>query len=270
MPIKVLLVDDSPMVLHFLRKLLESSEDIVVVGTAAQGQQALDLLHTLKPDVICTDMHMPVMDGLALTRAVMATHPCPILVISVSVEPGSVNVFQLLEAGAVDIYPKPRNILEADNERMAKELASKIRVLAGVRVYRRGVGLQNGTTSAPQMLLPTRPRVASQVVVIGASTGGPQALRDILAALPKGFPLPIVCVQHIGRDFLGNLLTWLQTDSALPVLRASQGVLPQPGVVYFAPEDLRRPLPIGHRRHAQRRPAFRSRRNRRVAYWHGP
>ena len=238
MPIKVLLVDDSPMVLHFLRKLLESSEDIVVVGTAAQGQQALDLLQTLKPDVICTDMHMPVMDGLALTRAVMAASPCPILVVSVSVEPGSANVFQLLEAGAVDIYPKPRNILEADNDRLAKELTSKIRVLAGVKVYRRSLAASEAKPAAPQATLIPRPHLAAQIVVVGASTGGPQALFSLLAGLPRRFPVPIVCVQHIGSDFLGNLMAWLQTGSALPLQRAVQGVLPLPGVVYFAPEDL--------------------------------
>lgn len=235
-PIRVLLVDDSPLAQHVLQLLLSRSPDIQVAGTAANGREALDLLPTLNPDVICTDLHMPVMDGLALTRMVMNLYPCPILVVSVSVEPGSPNVFQLLEAGAVDIYPKPCAILEADQERLARELAKKIRILAGVRVFRRRAGAALRTPAPePYRLAPQAPM---RIVAIGASTGGPQALREIFSHLPAAFPAPLLCVQHIGNGFLPAMMAWLSESSPLPVRQAAQGETPQAGVIYFAPEDV--------------------------------
>ena len=230
--IRVLLVDDSPLVLHILQRLLSRFPEIRVAGTAANGQQALEMLPLIQPDVICTDLHMPVMDGLAFTRAVMDSHPRPILVVSVSVEPGSPNVFQLIEAGAVDVFPKPRAILDSDQEGIARELASRIRILAGVHVFRRA-----GRKTLPVSPCPTaHPKVS--IVAIGASTGGPQALREILSRLPVDFPVPVVCVQHIIGSFLSEMVAWLGTAAALSVRKAIHGGMPQKGVVYFAPENV--------------------------------
>jgi len=257
--IRVLLIDDSPLVLHILQRLLSRSPEIQVVGTAANGREALDLLPDLNPDVICTDLHMPVMDGLEFTRAVMDEYPRPILVVSVSVEPDSPNIFRLLEAGAVDIMPKPRDILGANLDKLAKELASKIRILAGVRVFRR----RNNGRSAPAAKPVTKPaaiprpptflphpQVPSRIVVIGASTGGPQALREILGNLPANFPLPVMCIQHIGSSFLSEMVTWLAEICPLPVRKAAHGEIPQAGVVYFAPEDAHLELDDGGGRFA--------------------
>ncbi len=239
--IRVLLVDDSPIALNILQRLLSLSPDIQVAGTAANGREALALLPALNPDVICTDLHMPVMNGLEFTRVVMNTYPRPILVLSVSVEPGSPNVFRLLEAGAVDVYPKPRAILAADQEKLARELASKIRILAGVHVFR------HAGTVPPRPPLSLPPRSPVRIVAIGASTGGPQALREILSHLPAGFPAPVVCVQHIGSDFLSEMIVWLAEVSPLPMRKAAQGEVPQAGVVYFAPEDVHLELDGGGR-----------------------
>lgn len=243
--IRVLLVDDSAIALHILQRLLSRFPDIQVVGTAADGRKALDLLPALNPDVICTDLHMPVMDGLEFTRAVINKYPRPILVVSVSVEPDSPNVFRLLEAGAVDVYPKPRAILDADQEKLASELASKIRILAGVHVFRRAGAATRAPRPPPPLSLP--PHVPVRMVAIGASTGGPQALREVLSHLPIGFPAPVVCVQHIGEDFLSEMVAWLAEVSPLPVQKATQGEVPQPGVVYFAPEDAHLELDDGGR-----------------------
>lgn len=233
--IRVLLVDDSPLVLHILQRMLARSPEIHVVGTAANGREALDLLPALNPDVICTDLHMPIMNGLEFTRAVMNDYPRPILVVSVSVEPGSPNIFRLLEAGAVDIMLKPRDILNGDMDKLANELASKIRILAGVRVFRRHNNAHGAAASKPAAM--PRPQAPLRVVVIGASTGGPQALREILGYLPAKFPLPVVCVQHIGSSFLSEMVMWLAEICPLPVRKAVHGEAPQAGVVYFAPED---------------------------------
>jgi two-component system, chemotaxis family, protein-glutamate methylesterase/glutaminase len=155
--------------------------------------------------------------------------------VSVSVEPDSPNVFRLLEAGALDVYPKPRAILEADQEKLARELASKIRILAGVHVFRRTAAAKITPPPLPPFALPLHAPV--RIVAIGASTGGPQALREILSRLPRGFPVPVVCVQHIGSDFLSGMVTWLAESSPLPVRKAIHGEFPQTGEVYFAPED---------------------------------
>jgi len=237
--IRVLLVDDSPIVLHILQRLLSPSPEIQVVGTAADGKEALELVPSLNPDVICTDLHMPVMDGLEFTREVMANYPRPILVVSVAVEPGSPNIFRLLQAGAVDIYSKPRDILNVDMDKLAHELASKIRILAGVHVFRRNNSARGAPVAklAPEPTFIPRPHTPVRMVVIGASTGGPQALHEILAHLHASFPVPIVCVQHIGSNFLSEMVTWLAEVSPLPVRKAVHGETPQAGMVYFAPED---------------------------------
>ena len=133
--IKILIAEDSITQAMQLQNMLEVNGYDAAI--AANGREALDLLPALDPDVICVDLHMPVMDGLEFTREAMANYPRPILVISVSVEPGSPNIFRLLEAGAVDILPKPRDILGANLDKLANELASKIRILSGVRVFRR-------------------------------------------------------------------------------------------------------------------------------------
>jgi two-component system chemotaxis response regulator CheB len=163
----------------------------------------------------------------------MERQPRPILVVSVSVEAGSTNVFNLLEAGAVDVFPKPSAIQAADMDRLAAELASRIRILAGVHVMRRANHVQAMAT-APKGLRPAAP---PRMVVIGASTGGPQALQQILSHLPEDFPLPLVCVQHIGATFLSELVAWLDDACCLSVRVAIQGELPRGGVVYFAPSE---------------------------------
>jgi len=247
--IRVLLVDDSPMVLHILQRLLSRSPEIQVVGTAADGKEALELVPSLNPDVICTDLYMPVMDGLEFTREIMANYPRPILVVSVSVEPGSPNIFRLLEAGAVDIYSKPRDILNVDMDKLAFELASKIRILAGVHVFRRNKNARDAPAAklAPKPILIPRPQTPVRMVVIGASTGGPQALHAILVHLHATFPVPMVCIQHIGSNFLSEMVTWLAEVSPLPVRKAAHGETPQAGVVYFAPEDVHLELDDGGR-----------------------
>ena len=244
--IRVLLVDDSPLVLHVLQSLLSRSPEIQVVGTAANGKQALDLVPALNPDVICTDLHMPVMDGLEFTRAVMDRYPRPILVVSVSVEADSPNVFKLLEAGAVDVFPKPSAIQDSDLDQIANELSRKIRILSGVKVFRRNKGMKSPTIASPP-IIPSRRQSPPRIVVIGASTGGPQALREILSHLPSSFPLPVMCVQHIGASFLTGMVEWLDDACQLTVRKACQGETPRHGIVYFAPENTHLELDGGGR-----------------------
>ena len=246
-PTKVLLVEDSPVALQILERLLASSPEVKVVGTARDGKEALELIPKLQPDVICTDLHMKEMDGLEFTKQVMAKYPRPILVISVSVQTDDThNIFQLLEAGAVDVFPKPSTGLAADYDRAKRELINKIKILSGVTVFTmrpRHGGLRSevlppypfypeGTPCPPRNTPPsTAGRILNitapiRVVTIGASTGGPQALSTILGQLPVNFPVPVICIQHISEGFLQGLLDWLASKCRLQVKIAQVGAEP--------------------------------------------
>ncbi|KOP23548.1 chemotaxis protein [Hapalosiphon sp. MRB220] len=241
MPIRVLLVEDSQIALVLLKRILTSSPQIEVVGEAYTGIEALELIPKVEPDVICTDFHMPYMNGLELTTEVMALYPRPILVISVSVQTDdSKNIFQLLEAGAVDIFPKPTIGLVEDDEVFKQELISKIEILSGVKVFRKKRKLDTQTQNfqaARLAALSSKSFSKPKLVVIGASTGGPQALKEILTQLPFDFPLPVICVQHIYLGFLQGLIDWLGVDCRLPIQIAQLGDIPKPGRIYFPPEQ---------------------------------
>jgi len=245
--IKVLLVDDSPVAITVLKRMLSKSPEIEVVGTAGNGMEALKLIPKVNPDVICTDLHMPVMDGLEFTKEVMARHPLPILLVSVSASEGSLSAFTVIEAGALDIFQKPRASFELDYEKIAPDLIMKIKILSGVRVFRRrrsdsasGVGISDIKEFKSKIqILPAGRQVAEskiRIIVIGASTGGPQALQTILTKLPPDFPLPIVCIQHINEGFLQGLVDWLSSLCMMKVEIAKAGVIPDPGTVYFPQE----------------------------------
>lgn len=239
--IRVLLVDDSPIALLTISRILEAAPDITVVGRAGNGQEALDLIPALQPDVICTDLHMPVMDGLRFTEAVMQRFPRPILVISISVfDSKSDHVFNLLQAGAVDVFAKPRSGLRAGDDAVAKALIQKVRAISGVVSFTRRSRTAQRVSPVPSrpaaVELPLPPAGSFDVLVIGASTGGPLAYEAILSSLPATFPLPVICVQHISEGFLPGMVSWLDSCSKLKVKQAAHLERLKAGVVYFAPE----------------------------------
>lgn len=251
MATRVLLVEDSLIAQAILKRILNASGNVEVVGVAKTGLEALLMIPQLNPDVICTDLHMPQMDGLQFTYEVMAKTPIPILVISASVqEEDTKNVFALLDAGAVDIFPKPLIQDISEYEAIQAALVQKIQVLSGVRVFTR---YRKSPTAVPQTLVTLPPMSARalgqvsrvKVVAMGASTGGPQALKTILAALPADWPTPILVVQHISFGFLQGLIDWLMLHCALPIRIAKAGEMPQRGVIYFPPERMH--LNIDHR-----------------------
>lgn len=130
-PIKVVLVEDSAVALKILKRLLDDSPEVEVVGTAQDGEQALNMIAQTAPDVICTDLQMPRMDGLEFTKRVMSNFPRPILVISNTVHPTDVdNIFNLMSAGALDFFPKPTSGTATDYEKLRGALVTKIKVLA--------------------------------------------------------------------------------------------------------------------------------------------
>jgi two-component system, chemotaxis family, protein-glutamate methylesterase/glutaminase len=245
-PIKVLLVEDSPVALEILLRLCKSSPEIVVVGTACNGKEALELIPKVQPQVICTDLHMSGMNGLELTRQVMARYPRPILVISNSVQADDPqNIFQLLQAGAVDILPKPIAGTPSDYNLIEDDLITKIKVLAGVKVFPRPLpkAVSSPVASAKSSIAAAAPKQTIQlpsaikIIAIGSSTGGPQALQKVLTPLPSSFPVPILCTQHISEGFLQGLVNWLGVECHLKVKIAVEGETLVAGTVYFAPDQ---------------------------------
>lgn len=134
-PIKVVLVEDSAIALQILHRLIDSSPEVNVVGTAQDGAEGLNVIAQTMPDVICTDLQMPRMDGLEFTKKVMSEFPCPILVVSNTVQPSDVdNIFTLMQAGALDFFPKPTSESVTDYDTLQKTLITKIKVLASKKV----------------------------------------------------------------------------------------------------------------------------------------
>jgi two-component system chemotaxis response regulator CheB len=234
--ITVLIVDDSPIATLLLKQILARAPDIEVVGSAQNGREGLRLVEHLNPQVVCTDLHMPVMDGLELTKSIMKYFPRPVLVVSVSVYQNSPSAFRLIEAGALDVVAKPRYENESTFQEIAAEMISKVRILAGVKVFRHA--WPERSLAPPTLALQVLDGLAApvKVIAVGASTGGPPVLQAILSRLPRDFSLPIVVVQHISKGFLANMVAWLGGSCPLRVSIAQAGELPLRGGVYFAPE----------------------------------
>ena len=249
-PIKVLLVEDSPVARIVLKRIFDASPEIEVVGTACNGLEALELIPKLQPEVICTDLNMAEMNGLEFTQEVMKKYPRPILIISASVQiKDTQNVFELLKAGALDVFPKPIGGLASDYDRLANELIAKVKVLSGVKVFTRhqrlgGIEIADRQIKKNNQLPMDNYQLFSKnlnfqtikLLAVGASTGGPQALHSIISQFPVNLPVPVICIQHISEGFLQGLVDWLGCESKLPVKIAGLGELPQAGIVYFPPE----------------------------------
>ncbi len=234
--IRVVVVDDSPVALKIMQTIIEADSDIVVAATAADGILGWQCIQEVQPDVVCTDYHMPNMNGLALVQTVMSQHPLPILVISVSVEEDTNNttILQVLQAGAMDILAKPSGGPNIRNHRWGRQLRQKIRVLSNAKplnLIRRPSLLEFKTDITPKKAVAN----TGGIIALGASTGGPLALTRILQALPGDFSWPVICVQHIGSSFLPGLVTWLGKATPLPIVHAQTGDRPRSGTVYFPP-----------------------------------
>jgi two-component system, chemotaxis family, protein-glutamate methylesterase/glutaminase len=222
----MLLVDDSALSLGTLQGMLESTGDVEVVGQARDGEQALRETMALRPDAILLDLQMPRMDGFTFLRLLMAQRPTPVIVLSSNSRRG--DVFRSLELGAVDFVAKPeRSGLEAVRE----ELLAKCAMVRGLR-------LENlGSWSRPDRD-PADPRPLvepARLAVIGASTGGPQALQEVLAALPGDLPLGVLVAQHMPEKFTRAFAERLGRSSALTVAEAAEGDLVAAGRVLIAP-----------------------------------
>ncbi|ADR34609.1 response regulator receiver modulated CheB methylesterase [Sulfuricurvum kujiense DSM 16994] len=230
MAIRVLIVDDSATARAVLREILESDPAIEVVATASDAYVARDKIVELKPDVVCLDVEMPRMDGITFLKRLMHYMPVPVVMVSSLTQNGARTTLEALEAGAVDFVGKPHSHIYDGVETMREELLSKIKMASRVRVRQRALESiqQANTTSLAE--------TTNKILAIGASTGGTEALKDVLMGLPRNAPGTII-VQHMPSNFTGPFAERLNGLCAMEVREARNGDSITPGVALIAPGD---------------------------------
>ena len=274
MAFKVLVVDDSSFYRRRVKDILNADPSLDVVGEATNGRQAIELVKSLRPDVVTMDVEMPLMDGIEAVKRIMSDCPVPIIMFSSLTSEGAKATLDALDAGAVDFLPKKFEDIAKDRSEAATTLRTKVRMLARrsplsfgrtVRVSRdaphksvqpvkparampanapkstfvRGSGLISGQNSTAESI-----EVVSQVkrsgkryrcLAIGASTGGPVALQNVLAKLPEGFPYPIFLIQHMPGTFTNAFAERLNQHCKIQVKEAVHGEIVKAGCAYLAP-----------------------------------
>lgn len=261
MSLKVLIVDDSSFFQHRLKEMIDEHPALEVVGLAANGREAVEKAKSLRPDLITMDYEMPVMDGVSAVREIMAVQPTPILMFSSLTYEGARTTLDALEAGAVDFLPK--NFAEISNNSASLKQRLHSRLLAIAKPARPATlhslsGLSaNPPAAAPRASADVAPGMADirpaapapvvavappkslkgqlRLLLIGASTGGPVALTEVLTRLPASFPLPIVLVQHMPENFTKAFAERLNRQCNIEVREAQDGDQLKPGLALLAP-----------------------------------
>ncbi|MFC1853496.1 chemotaxis-specific protein-glutamate methyltransferase CheB [candidate division CSSED10-310 bacterium] len=231
--ISVLIVDDSPISREVLQTIIETSPDFEIVGLATNGEEAIDAVDELRPDIVTMDLNMPIMNGYEAIENIMAYNPTPILVVTTAEFEKDTNIaFEALAVGALDIINRPQipDDMDEDIGEDAQEFLNKLRMLSkvGVITHVRGKLSRKAKVGGYQ-------RSVQKLVVIGSSTGGPKALKEIFDNLPPDFETPIVAVQHMSDGFIPGLVKWLDSSSPLSVQIAEDGAQIESGNVYIAP-----------------------------------
>ena len=233
--IDVLIVDDSAYMRKVITNMLQSDEDIFVVDTARDGLDALEKIKKWKPQVITLDVEMPRMDGLTALQKIMQDCPTAVIMLSSLTQEGSETTIKALTLGAVDFVPKPSGAISLDIAKVKEELIAKIKVCARA-------ALKNVHTVP--LLMQVRPKapivqatggVPDKLVIIGSSTGGPNALQQVIPRLPADLPAAVLVVQHMPAGFTNSLATRLNDISRLSVKEAAEGDILRTGQVYIAP-----------------------------------
>jgi two-component system chemotaxis response regulator CheB len=253
--IRVLVVDDSPSMCKILTNILNCDPEILVAAVSSNGKEAVELVPRLKPDIITMDMDMPVMDGFEATKQIMAYHPTPILIVASTFSKAEMEkVFKTISHGALDVIDKRELELVAD-KKSGEALIAKIKFLNGVRVTHQSLTKSPDGKSVVD-LKANRKTVSDKIVAIVASTGGPQALLEILKRLPEDFPCGIVIVQHITNGFLAGLVGWLAKECKIKVSIGEDSEEIRPGVAYIAPDNVQMRVEDGGKIRLSNEPAY--------------
>lgn len=237
---RVLIVEDSPVARELLTHILSSDADIQIIGSAANGREAVEFVSFNKPDLIAMDIHMPVLDGFEATRTIMETHPVPIVIVTGSSDMRDLETsFRAIAAGALTVLQKPRGIGHPDYMKDAGKLITTVKLMAEIKVVRRWPQPAGEKRSLPrgEAACDIAPRHDSvKIVAIGASAGGPPVIEKILSGLPRDFSVPVLIVQHMAEGFIEGFAEWLGQTSSLPVHVPLHGTMTRPGHVYIAPD----------------------------------
>jgi len=245
--VRVLIVDDSALVRRILTEVLSADPAIEVVGTASDAYVAREKIKQLNPDVLTLDVEMPKMDGVTFLRNLMRLRPMPVVMVSSLTEHGAEVTLDALAVGAVDYLPKPKIDIAATLTDYADELRAKIRSASAARVrpYTGAAGSSGSAAVAPRLavdaVVPKAPgrrqfRTTDRIIAIGASTGGTEAIKEVLVQLPADTP-GIVITQHIPKAFSTPFARRMDACCQMTVYEAADGQVILPGHVYIAPGD---------------------------------
>ncbi len=238
--IRVLVVDDSALIRRLLTDMLNSAPDIDVVGTAPDPFIARDKIKSLEPDVLTLDIEMPRMDGITFLRNLMRLRPMPVVMVSTLTEQGAEVTLEALELGAVDFVTKPKMDVSRALTDYVDELTAKVRAASVARVRRLASLNAPAPTHSSDAVIPRRPpqhlRTTDQIIAIGASTGGTEAIKTVLMAMPRDAP-GIVIAQHIPPGFSTAFAERMNRVTPLNVKEAEDGDVVIPGHAYVAPGD---------------------------------
>lgn len=261
MAYRVLVVDDSSFFCRRVKEILNQDPNLEVVGEARNGEEAINMVAQLKPDVVTMDVEMPVMDGITAVKRIMAQTPVPILMFSSLTHDGAQATLDALDAGALDFIPKKFEDIAGNRKEAIDLLQSRVKALASKRISLRSFRPKTesiespGTTTRTRVFLranslsetpeqtspnlPKRPiggsNTAYKILAIGTSTGGPVALQKVLNGLPKHFPFPILLVQHMPGSFTKAFAERLNDCCQISVKEAENGDRLKPGWAYLAP-----------------------------------
>jgi two-component system chemotaxis response regulator CheB len=249
--VNVLIVDDSPVARQLLEFILSRDPEIKVIGTAKDGEEAIRAVRDKKVDLVTMDINMPKVNGFDATRIIMETTPVPIIIITASENIHEIATsFQALEAGAVTLMSRPPGVNHPKFETSAKLLVDAVKTYAEVKMVRRIPQKRAG--SIPQTFLKEKTKIepikdGARIVAIGASAGGPVVIQTLLSGLKKGFPLPLVIVQHMTSGFGEGFAEWLKGTTGFPIHIAANGEYILPGHAYFAADGYQMGVANGNR-----------------------
>jgi len=237
--IKVLIVDDSPTIRQYLQELFILDGEFKVVGTAKDGEEAITMVEKTSPDVVTMDINMPKLNGYEATKKIMQTKAVPIVIVSSAYNPDEVqDTFKAMQAGAVAGVKRPHGLGSKNDDSEITNLIQTVKLMSEVKVITRRLDRKKTPNKSSDNLkqINSVQEKKYEIVAIGASTGGPPVIQNILSKMTPNISVPILIVQHITPGFCDGLVEWLNKTTKFQIKLAEHNESAKPGIVYFAPD----------------------------------